>query len=53
MSRYLLLDSGPLGLLTHPQRSVDVIAITDWLYESLVSGSRVMVPAIIYYDITS
>jgi predicted nucleic acid-binding protein len=31
VSQFLLLDSGPLGLLTHPQRTADVIAITGWV----------------------
>ena len=31
MIRALFLDSGPLGLLTHPQRSGEVIATTEWL----------------------
>jgi predicted nucleic acid-binding protein len=51
VSRFLLLDSGPLGLLTHPQRTAEVIAITDWLSESLLRGNLVIVPAIIYYEL--
>lgn len=51
MSWDLFLDSGPLGLLTHPQRSTEVIAVTDWLYRCLLSGSRAFVPAIVYYEI--
>ena len=51
MSRFLFLDSGPLGLLTHPQRSAEVVAIADWLTRCLVSGSRVIVPAIVYYEL--
>jgi predicted nucleic acid-binding protein len=51
VSRWLFLDSGPLGLLTHPQRSTEVIAVTDWLSGCLVSGSRAIVPAIVYYEL--
>lgn len=51
MSQFLVLDSGPLGLLTHPQRSVGVIAVTDWLSRCLLSGARVLVPAIVYYEL--
>jgi len=51
VSRFLFLDSGPLGLLTHPQRSAEVVAIADWLMRCLVSGSRVIVPAIVYYEL--
>ncbi|MEO8659723.1 MAG: hypothetical protein ABI693_14720 [Bryobacteraceae bacterium] len=51
MNDVLLLDSGPLGLITQPQRSHEVIAITDWLKECLRAGARVLVPAIVYYEI--
>jgi predicted nucleic acid-binding protein len=51
VSDVLFLDSGPLGLITQPQRSHEVIAITDWLKECLRTGARVLVPAIVYYEI--
>lgn len=51
MSLSLLLDSGPLGLLTHPQRSEDVVAISDWLSRCLLNGTRIIVPAIVYYEL--
>ena len=51
MSDVLLLDSGPLGFITQPQRSHEVIAITDWLKDCLIAGARVLVPAIVYYEI--
>ncbi len=51
MSQFLFLDSGPLGLLTHPQRSPEVIAIAEWLSRCLLSGGRVIVPAIVYYEL--
>lgn len=51
MSQFLFLDSGPLGLLTHPQRSAEVIAVTEWLSRCLLSGSRFIVPAIVYYEL--
>lgn len=51
MSRFLVLDSGPLGLLTHPQRNAEVVAITEWLSQCLLSGHRVIIPAIVYYEL--
>lgn len=51
MSRFLVLDSGPLGLLTHPQRNAEVVAITQWLSQCLLSGHRVIVPAVVYYEL--
>ena len=51
MSQILFLDSGPLGLLTHPQRSAEVLAVAEWLSRCILSGSRVIVPAIVYYEL--
>ena len=51
MSQVLFLDSGPLGLLTHPQRSAEVLAVAEWLSRCILSGSRVIVPAIVYYEL--
>ena len=51
MSRFIFLDSGPLGLLTHPQRAAGVVAATDWLSRCLLSGTRFIVPAIVYYEL--
>ena len=51
MSQFLFLDSGPLGLLTHPQRSAEVIAVTEWVSRCLLSGKRVIVSAIVYYEL--
>jgi predicted nucleic acid-binding protein len=51
VSQVLFLDSGPLGLITQPQRSAEVLAITEWLSRCLLSGSMVIVPAIVYYEL--
>ena len=51
MSRFLFLDSDPLGLLTYPQRSAEVVGVAEWLSRCLLNGSRVMVPAIVYYEL--
>ena len=51
MSRYLLLDSGPLGIVTQPRISPEVVAMNRWLIDCLSSGDAVLVPAIVYYEI--
>ena len=51
MTLFLLLDSGPLGLLTQPRRTVGVLAITEWLSRLVLSGTQVIVPAIVYYEL--
>jgi hypothetical protein len=50
-NRFLLLDSGPLGLLTHPQRTAEVLGIIDWASRCMRGGTRIMVPAIVYYEV--
>jgi predicted nucleic acid-binding protein len=51
VSRYLLLDSGPLGLVTQPRLSLEVVAMNHWLIDRLSSGDAVLVPAIIHYEL--
>jgi predicted nucleic acid-binding protein len=51
VSRFLFLDSGPLGLLTNPHRTEEIIAVNEWLGRWLLNGNRVLVPAIVYYEI--
>ncbi len=51
MSRNILLDSGPLGLVTQPRISPEVLGMNRWLLERLSSGDAVFVPAIIYYEL--
>ncbi|MBY0502861.1 MAG: hypothetical protein K2X03_03060 [Bryobacteraceae bacterium] len=51
MSRFIFLDSGPLGLITHPRQTAEVDAITEWLFQVLKRGNRVLVPSIIYYEL--
>lgn len=50
MSQFVFLDSGPLGLINHPQRNAEVCAITDWLLACLRTGRRIIVPAIVCYE---
>lgn len=51
MSRIVCLDSGPLGLLTHPQKTVEVIEVTAWIVRCLRAGDQILVPAIVYYEL--
>lgn len=51
MSQFIFLDSGPLGLLTHPRQTAEVAAVSDWVARMLESGRRVLVPAIVYYEL--
>lgn|GEM_PF-3238330 len=51
MSRVIVLDAGPLGLITNLKRSAESIACAQWLQSHITSGSRVVVPEIADYEV--
>jgi predicted nucleic acid-binding protein len=51
MSRVVLLDAGPLGLLTAPPRKADAQACSQWLAGLIAAGFRVIVPEIADYEV--
>ena len=48
MSKLVLLDSGPLGMVSHPKVNRKV---ADWLKNLLRSGATVLVPEICDYEV--
>jgi predicted nucleic acid-binding protein len=48
MSRTILLDSGPLGMVSHPKINPRV---ADWLRNLLTSGAIVLIPEICDYEV--
>ena len=51
MSRTILLDSGPLGLITNPRASPVADACGRWLVNAIRGGATVMVPEIADYEV--
>ncbi len=51
MSRFVLLDSGPLGLVTGPRRSAAANACRIWLEDLQAVGVEVRVPDIADYEV--
>jgi hypothetical protein len=47
----VLLDSGPVGLLTHPHNPPPVVACRQWVARLQVAGWRVILPEIVDYEI--
>jgi hypothetical protein len=47
----VLLDSGPVGLLTHPHNPPPVVACRQWVARLQVAGWRVVLPEITDYEI--
>jgi hypothetical protein len=40
MSLTVLLDAGPLGLVTNPKRTPDTIAAAQWVFDMEAAGHR-------------
>ncbi len=51
MSRTILLDAGPLGLVTNPKFSPQSLACAQWLQGLISSGAQVVVPEISDYEV--
>jgi len=48
MADVVLLDAGPLGMVSHPRVANEVV---EWLASLLASGTRVLVPEIADYEV--
>ena len=51
MSPIVLLDAGPLGLVTNPKASPVADQCNRWLEALLVQGTRVLIPEIADYEV--
>lgn len=51
MSKVVILDAGPLGLLADPRPRPDVVACRRWAGDLLAAGSRVLIPEIADYEV--
>ena len=51
MSRLILLDAGPLGLVTNPKRSPQSIRCAQWVQDKLRAADQVFVLEIADYEV--
>jgi predicted nucleic acid-binding protein len=51
MSRLIVLDAGPVGLLTRSPRVLEAQQCADWMHALLAAGVRVAVPEIADYEV--
>ena len=51
MARVVLLDTGPLGLVTHPNATTTNAEAAGWLRELVTAGVAVRVPEICDYEL--
>ena len=51
MSRVVILDTGPLGLLTNPKPTEETVAAVNWGIRVMAAGHRLVVPAVADYEV--
>jgi predicted nucleic acid-binding protein len=51
VSRVIVLDTGPLGLITNPRLSAESLACAQWLQTHVKVGNRVLIPEIADYEV--
>lgn len=51
MSQVVVLDAGPIGLVTNPKLSPQSTACTHWLQNLVTSNVRVIIPEITDYEV--
>jgi hypothetical protein len=51
MSDIILLDTGPLGLITHPLGSAESDACNQWMQSQIMIGTHVLVAGIADYEL--
>lgn len=51
MSQVIVLDTGPIGLITNPKLSTQGIACNQWLQSHITSDSRIILPEIADYEV--
>jgi predicted nucleic acid-binding protein len=51
VNRVILLDAGPIGLITNPKLSDESLACAKWLQRLIFSGNRVIIPEITDYEV--
>lgn len=51
MSRVVVLDAGPIGLVTNPKLSAESTLCTRWLQTLITSNIRLIIPEIADYEV--
>jgi predicted nucleic acid-binding protein len=51
VSRIVMLDAGPLGLVTNPKLSPASVACSDWLQALVGRGTKILLPEIADYEV--
>jgi predicted nucleic acid-binding protein len=51
VSQVIILDTGPLGLVTNPKLSAESNACAQWLQTHVTAGNRVIIPEIADYEV--
>ena len=47
----IILDAGPLGMVSNPKGSAETLACKEWFRQALTTGHRVVIPEIADYEV--
>lgn len=51
MTRIVLLDAGPLGMVSHPKAWTESHRAIEWVFELVATGTEVLIPEIADYEV--
>ena len=51
MRRIIILDTGPLGMISNPRASIENDAIKDWVLKQLRNNALIVVPEVADYEV--
>lgn len=51
MTKHIVLDSSPLGLLSNPNATAALLAISQWSRDCIVAGHKLYIPEVIDYEL--
>lgn len=51
MSKLILLDSGPLGIISNPSQSQTVVTCREWAQNHVQQGNVIVIPEIADYEV--
>lgn len=49
--KHIVLDSGPLGTLSNPNATAEVISLGRWSYDCIAAGHKLYIPEVIDYEL--
>ncbi len=51
MTKHIVLDSSPLGLLSNPNATAAFLAVSQWSRDCIIAGHQLYIPEVIDYEL--